>query len=241
VAASRPLAHRLLWSFGVRGLVVLVLLAAAALTMAQPAPPAPSADCIVLADLGRARVGAFPDDWTVRSDEGRQVYTVREDGHRRLLRAVSSGLGIQAARQTDGWDLSTHPVLAWSWRPREFPRGADERAVATNDSALAVYLLVPYSTVRGPRAVKYIWSERVPVGTRLSSNQGLTQVLVLRSGRPASGDGWVEERVNALTDWRAAFQESGTPKPAGIAVLTDADDTRSTAAGDYADFRACRS
>ena len=26
----------------------------------------------------------------------------------------------------------------------------------------------------------------------------------------------------------------------GIAVLTDADDTKSSAAGDYADFRACR-
>lgn len=30
------------------------------------------------------------------------------------------------------------------------------------------------------------------------------------------------------------------PKPAGIAVLTDADDTRSRAAGDYANFLACR-
>ena len=29
-------------------------------------------------------------------------------------------------------------------------------------------------------------------------------------------------------------------KPAGIAVLTDADDTRSRAEGDYANFRVCR-
>ena len=33
---------------------------------------------------------------------------------------------------------------------------------------------------------------------------------------------------------------SDVPKPAGIAVLTDADDTRSSAAGDYANFRVCR-
>ena len=53
-------------------------------------------------------------------------------------------------------------------------------------------------------------------------------------------DAWVEERVNVPGRWKAAFKESDTPKPAGIAVLTDSDDTRSTAAGDYANFRACR-
>jgi hypothetical protein len=89
--------------------------------------------------------------------------------------------------------------------------------------------------------VKYIWSEKVPVGTRLSSNGGLTQVRVLRRGVPASPDEWVEERVNALRDWQAFFEETEVPRPGGIAVLTDADDTQSSAAGDYANFRACRS
>jgi hypothetical protein len=42
-----------------------------------------------------------------------------------------------------------------------------------------------------------------------------------------------------LEDFRKYFDERGTPSPEGIAVLTDADDTRSTAAGDYANFRAC--
>jgi hypothetical protein len=86
--------------------------------------------------------------------------------------------------------------------------------------------------------VKYIWSERVRAGTHLTSNNGLTQVRVLRTG-PASGNGWTEERVNVLEDYRKYFGDKGTPKPDGIAVLTDADDTRSSAAGDYANFRAC--
>ena len=88
--------------------------------------------------------------------------------------------------------------------------------------------------------MKYVWSEKVPVGTPLSSNSGLTQGRVLRSGQPASKDAWVEERVNVLKDWQAAFKESETPKPGGIAILTDADDTKSTAAGDYANLRVCR-
>ena len=236
---ARPWARRLVREFDAH-LVLLALLVAAGPTLARAAQPAASTDCLVLDDFSRGRVGEFPPGWQVRKDDGKEVYRVREEDRRRFLQAVAKGLGIQAGRETEHWNLTTHPVLAWSWRPREFPRGADERESDTNDSALAVYMAVPYSKIRGPRAVKYIWSEKVPVGTRLSSNGGLTQVRVLRSGPPESRDAWVEERVNVRDEWKAAFKESDTPKPGGIAVLTDADDTRSTAAGDYANFRACR-
>ena len=65
-------------------------------------------------------------------------------------------------------------------------------------------------------------------------------VFVSANDAPASADAWVEERVDVLHDWLALFKESEAPRPGGIAVLTDADDTRSTAAGDYANFRACK-
>jgi Protein of unknown function (DUF3047) len=241
VVAARPLARRLLWLQDVRLLVLLALLLAAGLAFAQAAhPAAPANDCIVLDDFSRSPVGQFPVGWEARKDEGKSVYRVADENGRRFLRAMSEGLGIQAARQIESWNLATHPMLAWSWRPRQFPQGADERKSETNDSALAVYMAVPHSKIRGPKAVKYIWSEKVPVGTHLTSNAGLTQVRVLRSGAPASKDAWVEERVNVLQDWQAAFKESQTPKPGGIAVLTDADDTKSTAAADYANFRACK-
>lgn len=100
-------------------------------------------------------------------------------------------------------------------------------------------MLVPYSRIAGPKAVKYIWSERVPVGIHLTSNMGLTQVRVLRSGT-AGTDEWTEERVNVLEDYRKYFGDSEMPKPGGIAVLTDSDDTRSSAQGDYAKLRVCR-
>jgi hypothetical protein len=236
---ARPLARRLLLPFDVRLLVLLALLVAAGLTFAQAAPPAASTDCIVLDDFSKTRVGEFPAGWEVRKDEGREVYRVQEEGRRHYLRAISRGVGIQAGREAEHWNLETHPVLTWSWRPREFPKGADERESDTNDSALAVYMAVPYSKLRGPKAVKYVWSEKVPAGTHLSSNSGLTQVRVLRSGRPAT-DRWVEERVNVRDEWKGAFKETSTPRPGGIAVLTDSDDTKSSAAGDYANFRACR-
>ncbi|MBI2219107.1 MAG: DUF3047 domain-containing protein [Candidatus Rokubacteria bacterium] len=195
-------------------------------------------ECVLIEDFSTAKVGEFPADWKVRKDEGKQVYAVREENGRRFLRAQSRGLGIQAARQRE-WDLNAYPVLAWSWRPVEFPTGSDERESATNDSVLAVYMLVPHSKIRGPKAVKYVWSDRVPVGTRLASNTGLTQARVLRNGADTKGQ-WIEERVNVRDDFLTFFETTDVPRPAGIAVLTDSDDTGSSATGDYADFRACR-
>jgi hypothetical protein len=219
-----------------RGLTLLLSLGVL-LVLATPGRAA-SSECIVVEDFSRAKVGEFPADWRPRKDAGKAAYAVQEEHGQRFLRAVARGLGIQAAKPHE-WDLQAYPILVWSWRPLQFPGGADERESRTNDSALAVYLLVPYSRIAGPKAVKYIWSERVPVGTHLTSNAGLTQVRVLRSG-PPDGDRWVEERVNVLEDYRRYFEASESPKPAGIAVLTDSDDTRSIARGDYANFRACR-
>ena len=212
---------------------------AAVLAWGAPAGPASAQDdCVTLEDFAGAPVGRFPPGWKARKAEGEAVYSVAEEGGRRFLRARAKGVGLQAAKQV-AWDLNAYPVLVWSWRAVEFPRGADERQSSTNDSALAVYMLVEYSQIRGPKAVKYIWSERVPAGSQLTSNMGLTQVRVVRSGPPADR-AWVEERVNVRDDFRKLFAESQTPTPAGIAVLTDSDDTKSSAQGDYGAVRACR-
>lgn len=198
-----------------------------------------SSDCVMIDDFANAQVGEFPANWQVRTDNGRNVYRVTRESNVPFLRGSAQGLGVQAGRQYV-WDLDEYPVVAWSWRPRTFPKAADERVPQANDSALAVYVLVPYSRLVGPKTVKYIWSERVPAGTRLSSNFGLTQVRVLRSGLPLAQDQWVQERVNARDDIKSYFNLRETPKPGGIAVLTDSDDTESSAEGDYASFRVCR-
>src|SRR5215510_259365 len=213
-------------------IAAIVLIASATNAPAQP-------DCKTIDDFSKAKVGEFPADWKPRKDSGKEAYRVMEEPGLRFLHAAVRGLGVQAAKQYE-WDLDAYPVLAWSWRPLEFPKGGDERESKTNDSALAVYLLVNYSRMAGPKAVKYIWSERVPVDTRLSSNAGLTQVRVLRSGPPAKKGEWIPERVNARDDYKKYFDMQETPRPAGIGVLTDSDDTSSTAQGDYASFRACR-
>lgn len=213
---------------------VLAMALVAAALLSRPARA--DDDCIVIDDFAKAAAGAFPSEWKVRKEEAKSLYTVQEEGGKKFLRAASKGHGIQAAVNHE-WDLNRYPVLRWSWRPQEFPHGANEKD-GDNDSVLAVYMAVPYSRIRGPKTVKYVWSEVVPVGTRLESNGGLTKVKVLESGTEKRGQ-WVEEHVNVRDDYQQFFNEKEVPKPAGIAVLTDSDDSKSSAQGDYAGFRAC--
>ena len=204
--------------------------------LAGPGRLALGEDCIRVDDFANAALGQFPPDWKVRKGGGKEVYTVQAEDGRRFLHAAARDVGIQAARPF-AWDPKTHPVLAWSWRPRQFPTDADERS-GKNDSALAVYAVFPHSRFM-VKSVKYIWSEKVPVDTHLTSSHGMTQVRVLRSGQAGIGE-WADARANVLEDYRRYFNETDVPKAEGIAVLTDSDDTQSVAIGDYASFRVCR-
>ncbi len=217
---------------------ILTLVVFLLLVLAPRAPIAAEPDCITIDDFGKAKVGEFPADWKARKDAGKSVYSVREEGGKRFLHADAKDVGIQAGKQFERWDLEKYPILAWSWRPMQFPAGADERRSKTNDSVLAVYAVFPHSPVT-VKSVKYVWSEVVPKDTRLSLSKGLTQVRVLETGTAKKGQ-WVEARANVRDDYKKFFNETEVPKPAGIAVLTDADDTKTTAQGDYANFRACR-
>jgi hypothetical protein len=215
-----------------RALTALV----AALVLALAASPAAAADCRTVDDFAAGKVGEFPPGWKPRKDSGRTVYSIQEQGGRRFLHAAARGLGIQAAKEID-WDLAAYPMVAWSWRPIEFPKGADERQSSTNDSALAVYAVFKH-TAWSVKSLKYIWSASAPVGTVVPTSQGLTQGVILRSGTGGKGE-WAEEKVNVLEDFKKYFKED-PPKAIGIAVLTDSDDTKSSAQGDYAGFRLCK-
>ncbi len=210
-------------------LVLLALLACAGPAVAQ--------ECVSVEDFSKGKIGEFPPDWKPRKESGRAVYSIREANGLRYLQALARGIGVQAGRPYE-WDPKAYPILAWSWRPVEFPAGSDERKSKTNDSALAVYAVFPYSSV-SVKALKYVWSAVVPVGTRLTSSAGMTQVRVIRNGTDRKAV-WTEERVNVLEDYKKFFEETEVPRASGIAVLTDSDDTRSSAAGDYAHFRLCK-
>lgn len=215
----------------------IVLLAAASISPAAvaqtPSAPFPGPDCRVVADYQDSVIGEFPAGWQPRDDAARVTYRVAADAGLRFVRATAEGTGTQMGREL-AWDAAALPLLSWRWRPRVFPANSDERDGARSDSALSVYAVFGKSSM-ATRAVKYVWSRVVPVGTTFGSSRA--RAIVQRSGPPPD-DGWVTETVDVRRDYERLYGEA--PAPArGIAVLTDADETRSRAVGEYGPFQVC--
>jgi hypothetical protein len=82
----------------------------------------------------------------------------------------------------------------------------------------------------------YIWSEQVAVGTVIpSAHTSQVRMLVVASGAADLGQ-WQSLRRNIAEDYRLAY--GAAPGPLlGIAVMTDTDNTGTTAVGQYADIR----
>jgi hypothetical protein len=201
------------------GLLLLTLLGGA---------PAAAKD-LPLALFDDSPVGQPPQGWKARGGDVAGVYVVRAGEQGAYLHAEARGVSVSIGLE-ERYDVRQYPVLTWRWRVQTLPAGGDERRKGTGDSAAGVYVVFGGWPV--PRTIKYVWSSTLPVGTRTESPfAGDTKIVVLRSG-PPQGDGWVEERVDVLEDYRRFFGED--PDPArGIGLLTDADNTHSLAAADY--------
>ncbi len=217
-------------------LFLLVGVAADSASIATAAVP--SGDALILDDFDGEDAACFPTGWKSRSDtaSAARVYQVVRDGGGQYLHAVAQADSVQIGLPVT-FRLHDYPLLSWRWRVAELPAGGDERAADTNDSAAGVYVVFKCG-LGGllPRALKYVWSTAEPTGIALPSPRyPNARIIVLESGAAERGT-WKTETVNVADDYRRLFQ-SEPPEPQGIALLTDADNTKSRAVADYDDFR----
>jgi len=180
-------------------------------------------------------IGKFPTAWASRDQKNMAaVYSVQAEGEKKYLHADAHNLSTQIYYDKK-WDIKNYPILRWRWRAVMFPTGSNERIKDGNDSVLAIYVL--FGGFPSVRAIKYIWSDTLPIGTALDSPySGGTKMFVVRSGRALAGT-WVDEERNVLSDYESSFgRKEGHPVAQGIAILTDSDNTSSRAVGDYAEI-----
>jgi len=223
-------------SFALASLAFPLLVAVRAPQRARAAVP--SGDALTLDDFDGEAAACFPTGWKSRSDgaSAARVYQIVRENGGQYLHAVAQADSVQIGLPVT-FRLHDYPLLSWRWRVAELPTGGDERAAATNDSAAGVYIVFK-GGLGGllPRALKYVWSSAEPAGTALPSPlYPNARIIVLESGAAERGT-WKTETVNVADDYRRLFQ-SEPPEPQGIALLTDADNTRSRAVADYDDFR----
>ena len=178
--------------------------------------------------------GVFPSGWKVRGNEAtaQAVYHIAEEDGNRFLHAYANNQDVQIGLEYT-FKPQDYPILRWRWRATKLPLGANERARRTNDSAAAVYVIFGSRLV--PRAIKYVWSSTLAIGSRFDSPvYWRAKVVVLQHG-PAEPGEWRQETINFYQDYKDLFGfEPG--KVRGIAVLSDSDTMTSVSEAAYDDF-----
>ncbi|MFH1752847.1 MAG: DUF3047 domain-containing protein [Candidatus Omnitrophota bacterium] len=133
------------------------------------------------------------------------------------------------------FDINEHQILKWKWKVTRFPDLSGAKTDKDmDDYAARVYVIFPYFTFSYSQFLEYVWSDSLPVGTIISSPYGdNVKIIVLRSGGNADGE-WAMETRNLCDDYAAAFGNKPTRKAGAIAIMCDADSSK-TAAESYFD------
>ncbi len=178
-------------------------------------------------------------------------YTVVRDGPAWVLRAESEGAASGLYRRLD-LDPREYRVLSWRWKVEGVLAGSDPRRKSGDDFAARVYVAYRYDPVTATVwqrarygvyrliygqyppgvALVYVWESRLPVGTVVeSAYTDRARIVVARSG-PAEAGRWVSESHDIYKDFRRIIGGE-PPRIAGIAVMTDTDDTGERAVAYY--------
>ena len=212
--------------------------------VADQGDAAPEVICDRLVDdFSAGSIGDFPRAWETRFESNmplaRRQFSVVESDGRRALKAKYSQQLVTLGRGVENWDLSRYPILSWEWKALRLPTGAAETQSSKDDSVASVTAVWMIGFPFMVRQIEYAWSSSLAVGTRASNRLGHDQLVILQSG---SSSEWRTERVNILEHQMRFFdlRAHEAQAPAGIAVISDADDTESEAEALYTNFRLCR-
>jgi hypothetical protein len=178
-------------------------------------------------------------------------YTVVQDEVGWVLEARSEAAASALYHPLE-LDLHAYPRLTWRWKIGNVLVKADARTKQGDDYPARVYVAFRYDPARATAwertkygtyrlfygtypphaALNYIWDNRLPIGATLdNAYTDRAKMVVVRSGGTEAGR-WLAETRNVLQDYRRLF--GGEPPPvAGVAVMTDTDDTGESAVAWY--------
>jgi hypothetical protein len=131
-------------------------------------------------------------------------------------------------------------MVGWKWKVTKFPERQpgvyeDSGWVEKDDYAARFYIIFPRFPFFRLQCLEYVWDAKLPIGT-ISTNPNFKnlKIIVAESGENNLGK-WVTVERNIYEDFKKLFGKN--PGNAGaIAIMTDADNTASTAEAQYNDI-----
>jgi hypothetical protein len=171
------------------------------------------------------------------------TYTIITEKGRSFLKAESHG-SASAIIYRKTWNVYEYPHLRWKWKVDNVFKKGDIQDKSGDDYPIRVYVTFQYDPERATveerleygiakalygkypphSTLNYVWTGQ-DIAERIitSPYTDRAKIIILENGGSRIGM-WVEETVNILDDYRAAFGKD-PPQTAGIAIMNDSDNT----------------
>ncbi|MES9865983.1 MAG: DUF3047 domain-containing protein [Candidatus Thiodiazotropha sp. LLP2] len=183
------------------------------------------------------KVDVLPvESWEEVSFKGNTVYSASKDSDQEpSLVAISKGTASALAKRIK-INLDKTPYLNWRWRIEHILNNPDEQTKEGDDYPARIYVVkeggwVPWRT----RSLNYVWSSNQAVGTVWpSAYTDQSMMISVNSGNSNAGQ-WQSERRDIKQDFKTFFGEDVTEIDV-VAIMTDTDNTDSTATAWYSDI-----
>jgi hypothetical protein len=179
---------------------------------------------------------------------------VRDPDGATVLRAQADASASGLAHPLDG-AADARPLLRWRWKVERPVARSDVTRRDGDDFAARVYVTFRYAPERLPLAERvkfetlrllygeypphagltYIWDANAPVGTLVPNPYTARARMIVVENGTARLNRWLEYERDIVADYRRAFGEAPPPL-AGIAIMTDTDNTGESAVAYYGDI-----
>lgn len=175
-------------------------------------------------------------NWQEKSFKGNTLYKFVELEIQQVLQALSnaSASGIYKRQSIN---IKEYPYLNWRWRIDNKLDVTDERKKSGDDYAARVYLVIDGGLFFWKsKALSYVWSNQSSAGDiwdNAYAGNSVKMFALKSSADPTST--WLHEKRNVFEDLKAVFGKEITTVDA-VAVMTDTDDSKSSAVSYYADI-----
>ncbi|NQT75905.1 MAG: DUF3047 domain-containing protein [Candidatus Omnitrophica bacterium] len=183
------------------------------------------------------------EEWQEKVFKNKVMYTVQSEEEALLAKSEE---GCSGLFYRIGFSPKEFPMISWQWQVVEFPEKAagetgpfDEKTgwIERDDYAARVYVIFPSLNFSKTRCIEYIWDENLPEGTVMTSPYFKNiKLIVAESGR-GNMEKWVLEEYNIYEDYIKVFGEAPRRNVGAIALMTDTDNTLSTAEALYKNIK----
>lgn len=172
--------------------------------------------------------------WEAKSFKGLTQYQLVRENNMTVVRATSHNAASGLIKKVT-FVPGKYRYLRWSWKiDHTIPIG-DEMTKSGDDYAARVYVLFPGKFFWQTRAINYIWANHLKKGESIpNAYTSNTMMVAVESGEEKAGH-WLNEERDIFADYRQLF--GSTPEMVNaIAIMTDTDNTGSSASAWYGDI-----